>query len=149
MILFSRFLMCKLFLDILASVNNVEALWGVLHTPLAGLDSMYDDIMRRIRSQVDANRNLAENTLSWVAYASRPLSVMELRHALSIPLRDQIDLFPLPDVDIVLSVCLGLLTVDDTSKAVLSREWLWYYCFLITPPHRILDRLHCSGVFRS
>ncbi|KAJ7113600.1 hypothetical protein C8R44DRAFT_630940, partial [Mycena epipterygia] len=48
------------------------------------LKDTYDERMHRIRSQNEDDRQLALLVLTWVAYATRPLSVAELREALAI-----------------------------------------------------------------
>jgi len=138
--------MAKLYLDMLASRNNVKAIRDALLTPLQGFDGMYDDVIHRIRRQVEANKHLAEKALSWVAYAHRPLSAIELRHALCLPQQDEVDPSALPDMEIVISVCLGMLTVDQTSQVVrLMRKRLW--CSPDIKPLTIYNRLHGTGIF--
>ena len=44
----------------------------------------YEDAMERIRSQSPEYRNLANQVLSWIICAKRPLTVVQLRHALAV-----------------------------------------------------------------
>jgi hypothetical protein len=71
--------------------------------------------MKRIYVQKPGFRSLAEKTLSWITYAQRPLSV----HKLAIePGESEWDEENLSDIDQIMSVCAGLVTVDQESKTV-------------------------------
>ncbi|KAF8142802.1 ankyrin repeat-containing domain protein [Mycena galopus ATCC 62051] len=75
--------------------------------------------MLRINSQSDDDRQLALRALTWVAYAKRPLFVGELQEALAIePSATCLDADNLLDLGIVLSVCAGLIIVDETTSVV-------------------------------
>jgi hypothetical protein len=111
--------MVKLQMDMLASQNNVDAIWEALRNPPQGFSAIYDDVMDRIRRQTELDKNLAENAIYWVAYACRPLSMTEFRYALAISKQGEgTEPSALPDMDIVLSVCAGILTVDEDEKSV-------------------------------
>jgi hypothetical protein len=122
LILSSRFLMAKLHMDMLASQNTVKGIQDALCNVPQGFDSAYDNAINRIRGQTEADKQLAENALSWVAYARRPLSATELCYALSIS-DPNLEPSALPEIDIVISVCAGMLRVDEASQVVrLLRE---------------------------
>ena len=57
--------------------------------------------------------------LSWISYALRPLSFCELQHAISIePEDDDVDEEAMLEREDVLSVCAGLLIMDQQSQTV-------------------------------
>ena len=77
------------------------------------IDSTYEEAIRRVESQDDGHKNQAMRALKWVTHTLRPLSVLELQHALSIEPGDQ-DVFEegLPDVNELISSCAGLIVVQ-------------------------------------
>ncbi|RYO96288.1 hypothetical protein DL765_011625 [Monosporascus sp. GIB2] len=83
------------------------------------LDKAYDEAMKRIDSQLPEDRALAKNVLSWITYAQRPLTTGELCHALAVePGEDELDRDNIPDVEDIVSVCAGLVTVDRESNII-------------------------------
>ena len=78
--------------------------------------------MQRIYEQDKDDASLAEKTLSWVTFALRPLTVSELQHAIATMYleNEDNDVFDddLPDEEIILAVCAGLLIVDAESKLI-------------------------------
>ncbi|KAK6520138.1 hypothetical protein TWF506_000423 [Arthrobotrys conoides] len=86
----------------------------------------YEDIMDRIHAQHPESSRLSDKVLEWVICAERPLTIIELQHALvimsNILARPEIDFdldeFPevdsddLPEVDSMISACAGLVKVD-------------------------------------
>ena len=62
---------------------------------------------------------LAKSVLSWITYAERPLTTGELCHALAVELgEDELDPDNIPDVEDLVSVCAGLVTVDQGSNII-------------------------------
>ena len=86
------------------------------------LDSEFHKTWERIRSQDDAKKPLAEKTLTWLSYARTPLSVDELRDALSVRPKDtRFDSTGRPSSKGIISSCFGLVipdTVNDTIRFV-------------------------------
>ncbi|KAF1362415.1 hypothetical protein EJ07DRAFT_106802, partial [Lizonia empirigonia] len=83
------------------------------------LNDAYDQAIIRIDGQFQNDRTLAKNVLSWISYAQRPLTTRELCHALAVEEGDEeLDLDNIPDVEDILSVCAGLVTVDEESQIV-------------------------------
>lgn len=79
----------------------------------------YDEAMRRIQSQEEGFRNLAEQILSWIVWAVRPLTVPELQHALSIePGDDELDEDNFLDANDLTSVCAGLVIIDQERQLI-------------------------------
>ncbi|KAJ7802947.1 hypothetical protein B0H14DRAFT_3778901, partial [Mycena olivaceomarginata] len=66
-----------------------------------------------IEDQNEEDREIAHSALTRVANAKRPLEVSEIRVALAIePDTQQLDEDNPLDIDTILSVCAGLVTVD-------------------------------------
>jgi len=75
--------------------------------------------MDRIEGQLKDQEELAKQALSWITCAKRPLSTTELQHALGVEV-GEIELDPdnIPLVEDIVSVCAGLITVDDESSII-------------------------------
>ncbi|KAJ7080214.1 hypothetical protein B0H15DRAFT_997583, partial [Mycena belliarum] len=113
------FLLAKLHIGSLSTKNTVKAVRQALQSLPQDLDQTYDEAMERILSQSSDDKQLALQTLTWVAYAKRPLSVAELREALAIePDATSLDTDNLLDISIVLAVCAGLIIVDEEMSVV-------------------------------
>jgi hypothetical protein len=75
--------------------------------------------MERINGQKPGLRELARQVLSWVTCAMRPLTTMELQHALGVEVSEsEIDNDNLPQIEYMVSVCVGLVTVDEESGII-------------------------------
>ncbi|KAF4914996.1 Ankyrin-3 [Colletotrichum fructicola] len=82
-------------------------------------DEAYKDAIKRIQGQTPNRRDLGTSVVSWITHASRPLTVLELRHALAVDTdQNEVDYENIRDVDVVLSVCAGLVTVEDESMII-------------------------------
>ena len=80
------------------------------------LNVAYEKVMERIDGQIPVSRDLARQVLMWIVFAKEPLSTLQLRHALGVELEETgLDPDNLPEVDDLLSVCAGLVTVDNQS----------------------------------
>ena len=102
------------------------------------LADAYNQAMDRINRQKPGFRELATKVLSWITCAKRPLTTSELRCALAIKVGksklDQGDLLQLGDV---VSVCAGLVTVDEeshiirlvhyTAQEYFERTWAFWF----------------------
>jgi hypothetical protein len=79
--------------------------------------------MERIERQPNT-KELAKRVLSWIIYASRPLSVEELRHALAVsPKMTEMDPCNLVFEWKLTSVCAGLVVIDKEHRVIrLARE---------------------------
>jgi hypothetical protein len=61
------------------------------------------------------HKALAQHVLSWVTCAERPLVKSEVQHAWAVRESDEgeLDQDSIPDVDQMVSVCCGLVIIDD------------------------------------
>ena len=117
-----RFLLACLLVDSLLDKNTKKRILSALNDLPKGskaIDEAYDDALHRINCQLHGNQMLARSVLSWVTYAQRPLSTEELCHALAVePGESEVDLDNIPDIEDIVSVCAGLVTVDDASNII-------------------------------
>lgn len=83
------------------------------------LADAYGKAMERITAQKKGLRDLAIQVLSWITCAKRPLTTIELQHAIAVDLDEkELDETNLTDVDMMVSVCAGLVTVDEGSGVI-------------------------------
>lgn len=83
------------------------------------LRDIYEQALTRIAAQSQEIRNLAMYTLSWISHARRPLSPEELKHALAVQFdTHEMDTDYLPSTKLLLSICVGLITIDQDSDIV-------------------------------
>ncbi|KAJ5731300.1 ankyrin repeat-containing protein [Penicillium malachiteum] len=79
----------------------------------------YDPVMERIGKQQTGLKQLAVKVLSWITCATRPLRASELRYAVAIKHGEsQFDEEDMPHIEDMVSVCMGLITMDDESSIV-------------------------------
>lgn len=78
------FLMARLYLDSLISLNTLRRMKESLDTLPDGLAEVYRDCLDRIRRQSSEDASLAHRTLYWIVHAVRPLTVREMQCALAI-----------------------------------------------------------------
>lgn len=83
------------------------------------LGRAYGQAMQRIQSQKAGFRALAERVLSWIICAKRQLTTVELQHALAIELDElALDMDNIPEVGDMVSVCAGLVTIDEHTSII-------------------------------
>ncbi|EPE36656.1 Ankyrin repeat-containing protein [Glarea lozoyensis ATCC 20868] len=84
-----------------------------------GVLEFYGEAMMRIQNQEDEDSELAIKALSYIFCARRPLVIEELLHALAAE-ADETDLdeAAFPDIEILLSVCAGLIMIDENTGIV-------------------------------
>ena len=83
------------------------------------LTEAYTQSMERISGQKPGLKKLAMGVLSWITCANRPLKSIELQQALAIKAgKSELDKGDLPHIKDMVSVCAGLVTVDEESKII-------------------------------
>ncbi|KAH9241070.1 hypothetical protein K456DRAFT_1813056, partial [Colletotrichum gloeosporioides 23] len=126
------FLLARLYLDVLHDTTSVaevrKALKQLQYRNSKSdrddekrhiLKQAYDQAMERIKMQKPNSRNLGIRTLAWVTFAERPLTKNELQHALAIEETDtKFDHENVRTIELILSACAGLVTIDEQSNAV-------------------------------
>jgi ankyrin repeat protein len=118
----ARFLLARLHIDSLLDKRTKQKVLSTLNKLSKGsakLDDAYGEAIKRIDGQLDEDRLLARRAISWITYARRPLTTKELCHALAIEQGDKsLNNNNIYDVDDVISVCAGLVTVDKESSII-------------------------------
>ncbi|KAF7545580.1 hypothetical protein G7Z17_g9068 [Cylindrodendrum hubeiense] len=118
----ARFLLAKLHLDSLVGKRSPKAVRAALSKLPSGSEAYeraYKDAMERIEGQVTDQEELAKQVLSWVTLAKRPLKTSEIQHALAVEVGEsELDEDNLPQVEDMVSVCAGLVTVDKESDII-------------------------------
>lgn len=120
--------------------QELNALTSVASHYEIAYDTAYDKAMERIQGQVRDQRKLAEEVLSWITCAKRPLTALELRNALAVELGES-EFYDdnMPDLEDIISACAGLVTtvsrssgdvirlVHATAKEYFERKWtVWF-----------------------
>lgn len=118
----ARFLLARLHVDTLLDKRTKQKVLSTLDKLSKGsaaLDAAYSEATKRIDGQLDGDRLLARSTLSWITYAQRLLTTQELCHALAIEPGDKVlNSDKVYDVEDVISVCAGLVTIDEESNII-------------------------------
>ncbi|KAJ9493594.1 hypothetical protein H2202_010942 [Exophiala xenobiotica] len=116
------FLLAQLHFDSLIGKPSPKAIRNALEKLPKGsnvYDHAYCAAMDRIEGQAQDSEILANRVLSWVACAKRPLTSLELQHALGVEIGEPaLDNENLPEVKHMLSTCAGLVTVDEQSNVI-------------------------------
>ncbi|PMD45783.1 hypothetical protein L207DRAFT_387885, partial [Hyaloscypha variabilis F] len=82
-------------------------------------DTAYKDAMERIEGQVIGQNELAKQVLSWITCVKRPLTTAELQHALAVEVGNkELDEENIPEIEDMVSVCAGLVTIDEESGVI-------------------------------
>ncbi|KAF7334582.1 Ankyrin [Mycena venus] len=113
------FLLAKLHLDALSTKSTIKAVREALSNLPKDLKDTYDNAMERIETQNEEDRRVAHSALIWVINARRPLTALELRVALAIePSTRYLDGDNILDIEMILSVCAGLVIADEQLTVV-------------------------------
>ncbi|KAJ7144579.1 ankyrin repeat-containing domain protein [Mycena epipterygia] len=108
------FLLAKLHIDSLTTSLTIREVRDALKNMPNDFDRKYDEIVDRIDRQLDKYKAIAWSTLSWITNTKRPLHSSELREALAIePGAKELDPETLLDMDTILSVCTGLVVLNE------------------------------------
>jgi ankyrin repeat protein len=112
-----RFLLAQLHQDSLIGKRSPKAIRSALETLPKGseaLDNAYKEAMERIEGQIIDSQELAKQVLSWIVCSKRPLTTLELQHALGVEVGEsELDEENLPELKNMVSVYAGLATVDE------------------------------------
>ena len=117
-----RFLLAQLHLDSLkdkATTKAIKVALAMLPKGSGALDTAYDEAVARINNQQPGFRERADQLLTWIIFAMRPMTVVELQHALAVELDEpDLDEDNIPDADEMVSWCAGLVVVDEESQII-------------------------------
>ncbi|KAJ7600104.1 ankyrin repeat-containing domain protein [Mycena floridula] len=111
------FLQAKLHLDSLAKQTNVNALRKALEGLPEDIWRSYDNAMLRIDAQGETDSKLAYHIFYWLSCSKKPLTVLELQHAVAVSLDPEMtDMDPeaIVDIETLTDVCAGLIITDES-----------------------------------
>ncbi|OPB46466.1 ankyrin repeat protein [Trichoderma guizhouense] len=116
------FLVAQFHLDSLKGKTKPKEIKTALQNLATGsgaYEQIYTKTMERIVGQYKEQTQLAKSILSWLTFAKRPMRVPELRHALGVEHRATgFDEQNMPDIELMVSVCAGLVTIDNDSNII-------------------------------
>ncbi|KAM0159004.1 hypothetical protein ACHAQE_005283 [Botrytis cinerea] len=116
------FLLARLDFDSLKVKKSPKAMRNALNMLPTGSNAYkdaYKDAMERIEGQLDDERDLAKQVLSWITFAKRPLTTAELQEAIAVEINEtELDRENFTEISTMISVCAGLVTVDDEGKII-------------------------------
>jgi ankyrin repeat protein len=120
--LHTRFLLAQLLMDSFRDKLTVRDVKSALRNLPKGSDAYdvaYHAAMERIFAQGEGSCRMAKKILTWILCAHRPLSTLELLHALAVePGDNEIDEDNILDAEQILSICAGLVAIDEQSDSV-------------------------------
>lgn len=106
-------------MDSLSTKTTLRKFKTTLESLPDDLNVTYDEIWERIKAQNPDDADLAKKVVYWVFHAMRPLTVPELQHALAVESGDtSLDVDSIPDEDLMVSVCAGIVAVQEDSNTV-------------------------------
>jgi hypothetical protein len=118
----SRFLLAQLLMNSFRDKLTVRDVKSALRNLPQGSDAYdvaYHATMERILAQGKGPSEKAKKILAWILCACRPLSTLELLHALAIEPGDtEIDEDNILGTEQLLDICAGLVTIDEQSDNV-------------------------------
>ncbi|KAI6765005.1 hypothetical protein HG531_012104 [Fusarium graminearum] len=125
------FLLAQLYLGLLADKLTLNDIRSAMETfqkqsqrsgedqKVQVLARAYGQAMERINGQMPGKKELAMKVLSWITCAKRQLTTSELQHALATKTgKSELDHGDLTHIGDMVSVCAGLVTVDEESGII-------------------------------
>ena len=105
--------MARFHMDSLVTKTKRKDVRKALESLPPELAGIYEQTIERIEGQGKDYSELAKRVFLWVANAHRPLSPVELQHAVAVqPGMTELDDEDLDDQDLLVSVCAGLVVLD-------------------------------------
>ncbi|KAL7815650.1 hypothetical protein V8C26DRAFT_429458 [Trichoderma gracile] len=113
------FLLAPLHMDALSQEPTIGHIEQALQRLPRGLDEMYKRAMIRVESQGGGTRDLAKKIIAWIINGRRALSPTELQHAVAVePGMSEMNWKFVPSIDVISTICAGLITIDQQSNVV-------------------------------
>lgn len=106
-------------MDYISGEDSVQGVRAALQYLPEDLDSTYEDLLQRVFAQSERSVKRAKRLISWISCTTRPLTVEEIQTALAIKPDDTyVKDDALPDIDILLSSCAGIVTIDEEAQVL-------------------------------
>ena len=106
-------------MDSLVNQTSARNIYKALKRLPEKLNDTFDDAINRTAAQPEEYSTLANQVISWIFYAKRPLQVAELREALSVEPEDmKLDRSGCHEVELSLDVCCGLVSIDEQDNVI-------------------------------
>ncbi|KAJ7582122.1 ankyrin repeat-containing domain protein [Mycena floridula] len=113
------FLLVHLHLESLKNIPNCGMLRKALAILPDAIHNSYDTTMHRINSQGKFCAQLAKQVFKWLVYVKRPLTMLELRHALAISLEStRMNHDDITEAERLIEICGGLVIMEKNHKGV-------------------------------
>lgn len=113
------FLLARLHMDSLSMAITPGSARRILSDLPSSYSTTYGQTMNRIAAQYPEDVRLAYGVLSWTTFSLRPLTVDELRQALSVRREHKdIDVLEFPDEELLTAVCAGLVIIDHETRMI-------------------------------
>jgi len=111
-----------LHVESLARKHDRTAIRSALKLLPTQLDDIYHEALERINRQNSDDVLLAERVLYWISFARRTLKVKEIQCAIAVQNLEsdetRIDDEGIPDEDLLVAVCAGLVTIDKENRVI-------------------------------
>ena len=109
------YLFAKLSMDSLEQQPTLEEVKKILHHPFYLVEDYFNNTMHYINAQKKRFSIIANQVLLWIIYSYKPLTFEELQQAIAaMGENNGVDPDELLDVETLLSVTAGLVTIDST-----------------------------------
>lgn len=106
-------------MDSLVHQTSARSIYRALKHLPEKLSDTFHDAMERTAAQPTEHSLLANQVISWIFYAKRPLQVAELREALAVEEGDtRLDRSGCPEVQLSINVCCGLVIIDEQDGVI-------------------------------
>ncbi|KAL6412486.1 1-alkyl-2-acetylglycerophosphocholine esterase [Ilyonectria robusta] len=106
-------------MDFICNLTSVASLRTCLADLPSTYEKAYEKTFERVLGQPDSIVNLAKRVLNWVVHAKRPLTMLELQHAIAIKLSSKsIDPESLESSKLILASCLGMISLSKVDGRV-------------------------------
>ena len=113
------FLIARLHIELLAAKPHLRAAKIALDQLPTDLYNVYESTLERIRKQSEEDFSLAWRVLTWTVKTTKRLRAEQIQHALAVELDyDGLDDDALIEMDLILSVCAGLVVIDPQDSTV-------------------------------
>ncbi|PWY88945.1 hypothetical protein BO70DRAFT_385136 [Aspergillus heteromorphus CBS 117.55] len=118
-----RFLLASLHFSLVVASWTPRAIRKTLPCLPTGPDAYdiaYEGLMQQIDKKPACEKRIAHHVLAWLTCARRPLTTVELQHALAVEMgQPALDTEKIPDIHDMGSFCFGLVTLDRESHTAI------------------------------